>query len=92
MTEKPAPVMFACEIVTLAPPVFVRVSGKLALPPVCTLPKARLVGLAESAPAVTPVPDRAILSVGLDPFDVIVTLPLAAPVIAGANCTLKVVF
>src|ERR1700704_3389814 len=57
VTEKPVPVTFACEMVTFTPPVLVSVSDRLALLPTCTLPNERLVGLAESAPAVTPVPE-----------------------------------
>ena len=91
VTEYPAPVTFACEMVTFAPPVLVNVSERLALLPTCTLPNDRLVGLAESVPAVTPMPETGIFRVGLAPLEVIVTLPLAAPVVAGANCTLKVV-
>ena len=90
VTEKPAPVTLACEIVTLTPPVLVSVSDKLALLPTCTLPKDRLVGLAERVPAVTPVPETGMFSVGFAPSEVIVTLPLLAPVAAGANCTLNV--
>jgi hypothetical protein len=44
----PVPVTVACEIVTLDPPVFVNESSKVMLPPTCTLPKARLAGLAVS--------------------------------------------
>src|SRR5882672_211406 len=65
VTENPAPVTFACEMVTFAPPVLVSVSDRLALLPTCTLPKDRLVGLADSAPALTPVPETAMFRVGL---------------------------
>jgi hypothetical protein len=44
----PVPLAAAAEIVRLAPPVLVRVSGKLALLPTWTLAKFRLVGLAAS--------------------------------------------
>lgn len=44
----PAPATVACEIVTLEPPVFVSESIKVTLAPTCTLPKARLAGLATS--------------------------------------------
>ena len=44
----PEPVTVACEIVTLAPPVFVSESVKVWVPPAWTLPKARLAGLAVS--------------------------------------------
>src|SRR5215813_716730 len=48
-----------------------------------------LAGLAERAPAVTPVPVAAILRVGLAPFDVIATLPFTAPAAAGENFTVN---
>ena len=44
----PGPVTVACEIVTLAPPVFVSESIRVRLPPTWTLAKFRLVGLAAS--------------------------------------------
>ena len=68
----------------------VTVSDRLELLPTCTLPKLRLVGLAVSAPGVIPVPDNGMVRVGFEAFDVMVTLPLAAPAEAGANFTLKV--
>jgi hypothetical protein len=58
--------------------------------PTVTLPKLRLLGFDPKVPAVTPVPDNAMVSVGLEAFDVMVTVPLAAPAAAGANFTLKV--
>ncbi len=78
-------------MVRLVPPELVNVSDKLELLPTCTLPKARLVGLAVKVPCVVPVPERGMLKLGLDPFDVIDTLPLAAPLALGANCTVNVV-
>lgn len=60
--------------------------------PTVTLPKLRLEGLGDRSPAESPVPDSAIVREGFEAFDVIVTLPLAAPAAAGANFTLKVVF
>ena len=44
----PVPVALAAEMVMVVPPVLVKVPGKLVLLPSCTLPKARLVGLATS--------------------------------------------
>lgn len=76
---------------TVEPPVFVTVSDKAWLAPVCTVPKFRLVGFAPSAPTDAPVPDNAIDNVGFGAFEVIVTLPLALPAACGANVTLKVV-
>jgi hypothetical protein len=47
------------------------------------LPKARLVGFAIKSPWVTPVPESGMLKLGFDPFEVILTLPLAAPLAVG---------
>ena len=89
----PDPLAAAAEIVTLDPPVFVTVSDRVCLTPTCTLPKLRLVGFDPSVPATTavPVPDRGMVKVGLDAFEVMVTLPLAAPAAVGVNETLKLV-
>jgi hypothetical protein len=89
LIEKVAPVTFACEMVTDDPPVLVTVSDRFALLPTCTLPIARLLGFGDSVPGVTPVPESAMLRLGFNPFDVIVTLPLAAPLALGANCTVN---
>ena len=86
----PVPVMLTWDIVTLDPPVLVTVSERDLLVPTVTLPKARLVGFDARVPAVTPVPDRAIVSVGLEAFEVIVILPLALAAVVGANATVKV--
>jgi hypothetical protein len=58
--------------------------------PTVTLPKLRLLGFDPNVPAVTPVPDNAIVRAGLEAFEVIVMVPLAAPAAEGANFTLKV--
>ena len=67
----------------------VTVSDRFLLLPTCTLPNARLLGFGESVPGVTPVPESAMPKLGFDPFEVIVTLPLAAPLALGANCTVN---
>ena len=69
---------------------FVTVSESVCLFDTCTLPKLRLVGLELSAPGANPVPDNGMVNVGFEAFDVIVTLPLAAPADVGLNATLKV--
>ena len=74
----------------LDPPVFFTVSERVLLFDTCTLPKLRLEGFGESAPGVTPVPDRAILRVGLGPLFRIARFPLTLPADDGANTTLKV--
>ena len=72
------------------PPVLVIVSEIDGLLPKVTLPKLRLAGLGSRSPGTIPVPDNAILSVGLEAFDVIVTVPLALPADVGLKETLKV--
>jgi len=68
----------------------VTVSDRDWLLPTITLPKLRLVGLGPSAPDRIPVPDKGMVSVGFEAFDVIVTLPLAVAEDCGANFTAKV--
>ena len=89
LTEKAAPVKFACEMLMVDPPVLVSVSGKLVLLLTCTLPNARLVGLAASAPCVTPVPESGRLKLGFAPSEVILTLPVAAPLVVGEKSTVN---
>ena len=75
---------------TSVPPVLVTVSERDLLLPTVTLPKLRLVGLAPSVPGVTPVPDKGMVSVGLDALDVMVMFPVVLPADDGANETVKV--
>jgi len=89
LMEKTAPVKFACEMVTVDPPVFVSVSDRLLLPPTWMLPNERLVGVAVSAPCVTPVPESGMLKLGFEPFEVMVTLPLPAPLVVGEKSTVN---
>ena len=77
-------------MVTLDAPVLVTVSDNVCLVPSSTLPKPRLVGFDSNAPTDTPVADSGIVSVGLDPFEVTVTLPLALPATVGAKVAVKV--
>ena len=76
----------AADTVTLAP-LAVNVPEPVPLVPTSTLPRLSVVGLALSVPAVWPVPDRGMVSVGFEAFEVTVTLPLADPVAVGANLT-----
>jgi hypothetical protein len=85
----PLPLAVAAEIVRLEPPVLVSVLDKLVLLPTWTLPKARLVGLAVSVPCVTPVPDSAMLKLGFEAFEAMLTLPLAAPLVVGEKSTVN---
>jgi hypothetical protein len=87
----PLPLTAACEIVTLLPPVFVIVALAVCCAPTVTLPNALLAGLLVSCPAVTPVPESEIVSVGVDAFEVSVTVPVALPAVCGANVTVKLV-
>ena len=75
----------------LEPPVFVTVSDRVCLLPTFTLPKLRLVGFDPSAPGEIPVPVNAMVNVGFAAFDVMVTVPLTAPLVWGAKVTVKVV-
>ena len=90
--EKPAPVTVACEMVTFDPPELVRVSDRLELLPTCTLPKARLAGLDESAPGVAPFPDNAMFRFGLPPFEVMLMFPVTPPGAVGANVAENEIF
>ena len=65
-------------------------SERVWLLPTITVPKLRLDGFAPKVPGVTPVPERGIVKVGLEAFEVTLMLPLAAPPAAGENVTLKV--
>ena len=85
----PLPLAVAVEIVTLDPPELVRVPDKFVLLPIWTFPKARLVGFADNAPCVTPVPDVGMLKLGFEPLEVMATLPLAAPLVVGAKVTVN---
>jgi len=87
----PVPLAAAAEMVRLDPPVLVSVSDRLLLLPTWTLPNAKLEGLGESTPAVTPVPvpvpERLSTTVLFVWFAVVakVTLPLKFPAPVGAN-------
>ena len=83
--------VLAALTVTLAP-LAERLPDPAPLVPMTTLPIPRVAGATLSCPtAVAPVPDNAMVSVGLDPSEVIVTVPLAAPATWGAKATVKVV-
>ena len=53
------------------------------------MPNPRLLGFGLSIPCVTPVPESPMVKVLSDPFEVIVTLPLAEPAALGAKVTLN---
>lgn len=85
----PDPDTFACEIVTLDPPVLVTVSCRVELFPTSTAPKLKLDGLSARVPGVTPDPLSGMLRLGFAASLVMAMLPLADPFACGANCTLK---
>jgi hypothetical protein len=58
LREKPAPLAVACEIVTVALPVLVKVPDWLLLLPTWIFPKVRLGGLEASVPEATPMPEK----------------------------------
>jgi hypothetical protein len=89
LIEKAAALELACVMVTDDPPVLVSVSDKFLLLPTWTLPNARPVGLAVSVPCVTPVPESGMLKLGFDAFEVMLTLPLAAPLVVGEKSTVN---
>jgi hypothetical protein len=77
--------------VTFAP-LAVRLPDAVPLVPTTTLPRPSVVGVTVSCPAAAaPVPESDIVRVGLDAFEVMVTLPLAAEADCGANVTVKLV-
>ena len=84
--------VLAAVMVTLAP-LAVKVPDAVPLPPTVTLPTAKVVSETLSWPAVVvPVPDKAIVRVGLDAFDVTVRAPETAPAAVGAKEMLMVAF
>jgi hypothetical protein len=89
LTLKPAPLAVAPDTVTAVPPEFVRLPVCFWLVPTGTLPKLSAVGFAASAPALTPVPVIAAVSVASVAFEAIRMPPAATPGAAGANVTLK---
>lgn len=88
LTLKPEPVAETAEIVTLAVPEFVKVTGTDPLLPTKRLPKLMLEGFAVKEPCV-PVPVNATL--GSDDALVTLILPESLPVAVGAKTAEKVV-
>ena len=56
------------------------------------LPNARLVGFAANVPGATPVPDSGMVRLESEPVEVILMLPLAAPLAVGEKTTVNDVF
>lgn len=85
----PLPLTAACEIVTLAPPVFVSVIVCDWLVPTVTLVKVALVGFGVSCPGLVVIPDPVPVSVTLGSASaalvVILSVALNAPAALGVN-------
>lgn len=87
---KPVPLIVACEIVTLVPPVLVTVSEIDCWAPTVTLPKASLEGLLASCPAAIPAPNNEIVAVESEALLEIVTEAVKDPTAFGENARVRV--
>src|SRR3981189_2345130 len=76
-------------MVMAVPPLLVRVSDLELVLPIWTLPNERLLGEADNAPGVVPVPDSAMFNGEPGASETMATLPLTAPAVAGLNFTIK---
>ena len=85
---KPVPLTFTCETVKLAEPLLVRVIVWLFVLPTFVLPKFSLFGEAPSCDCV-PEPLSAIVSGEFGPSFATEMLPVAEPVVVGANFAVK---
>lgn len=86
---KPAPDTAAPLTVTFEPPKLVMVAVCFWLVPTCTVPKARGLKLAASAPGATTVAERGTLKAGFEAVLSIVMVPLPAVVAWGTKVTVK---
>lgn len=89
LTLNPVPLAFACEIVTLVPPVFVTVSVRICVLPICVELNARLEEESDNTPAAAPVPESAMFAIPFAALLLIANVPDADPAATGANITLK---
>lgn len=87
LTESPAPLTVACEMVTEEAPVLVNVSDWLLLVPTVIEPNERFDGFEVSCPAVVPVPERGKLTLPCAPVVAKATLPVKLPLPVGAKVT-----
>jgi hypothetical protein len=85
----PAPDTVAWLRLTVDVPEFVSVSDRLRLLPICTLPKARLVGFAVRAPGTTPTPTKGKLRLAFVASLMNVMPPVDVPLAAGVKATEK---
>ena len=86
----PEPVALACEIVTLADPVFERLTDADPLLPTTTFPKFTPEGVLAN-PGCVPAPDSAIVIGEFGALLEIEMLPLALPIVVGENCAVKLI-
>ena len=87
LSVNPPPVADAAEMVTLEPPVFVKVPPRDFELPICTLPKDRPAGFGVSAPEARPTPEKEIVIGELDAFETICMFALADPAALGEKVT-----
>lgn len=88
--EKPAPDADAAEIVSAAVPVLLSVTDCEPVAPTATFPKLMVGGLTLNCGcAVAPVPLSVTTRDGSEALLVMVTLPLAAPVVVGVKVTVS---
>jgi len=86
----PAPVTLTCEIVTLAEPVFERLTDADPLLPITTFPNVTAEGVLAN-PGCVPAPDRAIVIGEFGALLEIEIPPLALPTAVGENCAVKLI-
>jgi hypothetical protein len=86
----PVPLALAAEIVMLVPPLLVSVPESDFDVPIWMFPKLKLVGFDANWPGATPVPERGMERVGLLALELMVSVPLAAPVADGVKMALNV--
>jgi hypothetical protein len=82
---KPAPETLACEIVTLADPVFERLTDAEPLLPTTTFPKLTAEGVLVRLPGCAPEPVNATENGEFEALLVIAKLPVTPPADCGAN-------
>lgn len=100
VTGRESPLITKTELLEVAPvtvtlpPLACNVPDAVPLVPTTTLPRPRVLGLTPSCAAATvlvPSPESGIVTVGFDPFELMVTLPVTLPVAFGEKETLNVV-
>jgi hypothetical protein len=89
LSENPVPEETIEEMVTVDAPEFESVSWIVSVVPFCTLPKLKALGFAVNVLGSDPVPVRATL-IGAVWSVLIERFPACAPLLFGANVTLKV--